>query len=110
MIRRKCPECKNRTLKIPLISSDYICRKCISVFRVSWYSRLVAIALQIFLFYGLFRLSITLLGSQNISLIEFGALLYVVIPLFGAFVVALIVKYFGPLTLGGVKGARRKIS
>lgn len=104
---RKCPECGNKTLKIPLISSDFICRECVSVFRISSWFRVVAVALEVFVFLLLLQVCFSLLGGASISLVEFGLLLYILLPLGGAMLVAVVTKYFGALSLKGVKGLRR---
>jgi hypothetical protein len=67
----------------------------------------MAVALEIVVFLLLLLLCFSLLGSSGISLIEFGLLVYVLIPTGGAILVAIITKYFGSLSLTGVKGLRR---
>lgn len=104
---RKCPECGNRTLRVPFFSPDYICRECVSVFRISSWFKVLAVVLEIFVFLALLQICFSLLSSASISLIEFGLLLYILIPLGGAIVVAIITKYFGSQSLKGVKGLRR---
>ena len=107
MLFRKCPECGNKSLRVPFFSTNYICRECVSVFRISTWFKVLAVVLEIIVFLFLLQACFSLLGSSSISLIEFGLLLYILIPLGGAVVVAIITKYFGSLSLKGVKGLRR---
>ncbi len=107
MLCRKCPECGKKTLKIPVVSSSYICRECVSVFGISSWFKAVAVFVEIFVFLLLLQVCFSLLGNASISLVEFGLLLYILVPLAGAIIVALITKYFGALSLKGVKGVRR---
>ena len=55
-----------------------------------------------------FKICTALVGSQQITLLEFAALLYIGVPLSVSFLASWAVKSYGPLVLGGVKGARRK--
>ena len=107
MLYRKCPECGSKTLKIPLVSADYICRKCVSVFRIAPWFKFVAVAIEVVVFLFILKLCFSLLGGDKVSLIEFGILLYLVIPFVGAILVTIATKYLGALRLKGVKGLRR---
>lgn len=107
MLYRKCPECGNQSLKIPIFSSSYVCRKCISIFKVPVWFKAILVVVSIFLFLALLQVLFHLLGNSALSLIEFGALIYLAVPLAVSALIKLISMYFGPLVLIGVKGKVR---
>ena len=100
MLKRKCPNCSRKTLSVPVLSNNYVCSECVSIFHQPWWANLleamVASALgTAAFFYLLFYFS------------WFGIfVVLVILPL----LVDQLFRKFGPVKLGGVKGALRKRS
>jgi hypothetical protein len=107
MLKRICPECGNKTLEVPIVSSNFICNDCASIFHLSPWVRVLAVVIEIVVFLLLLELCFSLLGSSTISILEFGVLIYLVIPFIGAIIVAFLSRRCGVLVLKGVKGLRR---
>ena len=108
MLKRSCPECGKKTLSIPLLSTDYICRECTFIFYVPFVVKVilnlcVGIA-SIFIAYTL----IEIMDQGVISLVTFGFLKFLVLPFFATVIIKLVKMYFVPLQIGGVKGAVRR--
>ncbi|MFV8784442.1 hypothetical protein ACNKU7_18655 [Microbulbifer sp. SA54] len=107
MLKRNCPECKKKTLEIPLFSAAYICRNCVSIFQVHGWFKFVLIFGAVLLYLLLLQAVLALLENESINLIGFGAVTYLVVPLVISLVLKIAKMYFGPLKLSGVKGKVR---
>jgi DNA-directed RNA polymerase subunit RPC12/RpoP len=100
MLRRKCPNCSKKTLKVPVLSNNYICSECVAIFHQPWWANMLEVVVASMLgtsafFYLLF----------NFSWVGLAAV-FLVLPL----LVDQLFRRFGPVKLGGVRGALRKRS
>ena len=100
MLRRKCPHCSKKSLKVPILSNNYVCSECVSIYHQPWWANFIeamlgsAIGTAAF-FYLFFYFSWLALF-----------VIFVVLPL----LVDQVFRKFGPIKLGGVKGALRRRS
>ena len=107
MLYRLCPECKNKTLRIPLVSSAYICRECVSVFTLhTWQKMLYRVVMAVVLVATSYVALLLLVGGK-VSLAGYAGLVYLGLPLVGSIACKMYCMYFGKLKLSGVKGRLR---
>lgn len=97
MIKRACPECGKKSIRVPFISNTFVCRECISVFKVSG----LVLALE-----SLFG---SLVGTVSLYFIIFSSNWLIALILVLGFVAAVHFSFnrFGKLKLAGIKGFRR---
>ena len=97
-MKRNCPECKNRTLEVPMLGASYLCFNCMPRFVQPWWFNLI------FSFSGVltvYMVSRSVLSTLNeFVLIAVLILSYVASDFF--------IKFIGPVKLVGIKALRKK--
>lgn len=100
MLKRKCPNCSKKSLRVPVLSNNYVCSECVSIFNQTWLANLIetivasAIGTAAF-FYLVFYFSWIAVF-----------VIFIVLPV----LVDQVFRRLGPIKVGGVKGVLRKRS
>ena len=97
MFHRQCPKCEKKTLRIPFVSEWFTCETCSSVFALSnkhkWLYKFGAVPISLLAIYGVFQL----LEFGQLSLVGFGLLIYLIIPIASSFLLKVCCLYWGKL-------------
>lgn len=95
MLKRKCPNCSKKSSSVPVLSKKYICLDCVSIFYQPWWTKVLEVITASTL--GTAAFFALLLYSNWIVVV----VVLCVFPL----VIDQVFRKFGPLKLGGVRGA-----
>lgn len=106
MLKRKCPECGRRSIKVPLIDKNYTCYECVSRFDRD---KLFVVFINVI---SLIVLAVVLTLLLNLEKFFSGSLHYYLtvffLPsLFTWLFIYIVTRFFVPLKLSGVKGKVR---
>ena len=107
MLYRVCPECKNKTLRVPLVAESFICRECVSIFTLSFRQKVLYKIVMAIAVVGLSYGALHFVAEGELSIVNYAFLSYIALPIIGYLACKIYCMYFGKLTLSGIKGRLR---